>query len=100
MQFEKKIIVMSTATLNNLLEYLYGTLTPDNMRWVGRHLIEHADKEDSSLKPYTIEELHARIDKAEREIAAGLGTSHEEVMRRCREKIALKKQEIEMAETI
>ena len=47
------------------------------------------------LKPYTMEELHARIDKAEREIAAGLGTPHEEVMRRSREKLARKKQELD-----
>ena len=43
---------------------------------------------EETLKPYTIEELHARIDKAEREIAAGLGTPHEEVMRRSRERLA------------
>ena len=60
--------------------------------------ISHSDEE--SLKPYTIEELHARIDQAEREIAAGLGTPHEEVMRRSREKIAKKKQELEMAKAI
>ena len=90
---------MSTSTLNNLLEYLYGTLTPDNMRWVGKHLIEYADK-DENLKPFTMEEIHARIDKAEREIAAGLGTPHEEVMRRSREKLARKRQELEIAEVV
>ena len=31
---------MSTATLTSLLDYLYGTLSPNNMRWVGEHLIE------------------------------------------------------------
>ena len=72
---------MSTATLNNLLEYLYGTLTPDNMRWVGEHLIEHAEKEEN-LKPYTIEELHARIAESERQIAAGQCKPIEEVFRR------------------
>ena len=72
---------MSTATLNNLLEYLYGTLTPDNMRWVGKHLIEHAEKEET-LKPYTMEELHARIDESEREFAEGKCKPIEEVFRR------------------
>ena len=38
--------IMSTATLSSLLEYLYGTLSPSNMRWVGEHLIEHAKKEE------------------------------------------------------
>ena len=33
---------MSTATLTSLLEYLFGTLSTSNMRWVGEHLIEQA----------------------------------------------------------
>jgi hypothetical protein len=40
------------------------------------------------LKPYTLEELHAMIDAAEAEIAAGIGTPHEEVMREMDEEIA------------
>ncbi|MBQ9473951.1 MAG: hypothetical protein IJU81_06040 [Bacteroidales bacterium] len=63
---------MSTALLNNLLEYLYGTLSPSNMRWVAGHLIEHAKKvEEASLKPYTMDEINARIDQAERDSAEG-----------------------------
>ena len=58
----------------------------------------HSRKEQ--LKPYTIEELHARIDQAERESAAGGGIPHEEVMRRSREKLARKKKELEMADAI
>jgi hypothetical protein len=46
---------MSTATLNNLLEYLYGTLSPSNMRWVGEHLIEYAKKQEEPMTPYTME---------------------------------------------
>ena len=46
---------MSTATLTSLLDYLYGTLSPNNMRWVGEHLIEYAKKEESEqLRPYTM----------------------------------------------
>ena len=37
---------MSIATLTNLLEYLYATLSPNNMKWVGEHLIERAEKEE------------------------------------------------------
>ena len=33
---------MSTATLTSLLDYLFGTLSTSNMRWVGEHLIEQA----------------------------------------------------------
>lgn len=35
----------------------------------------------STPKPYTMEEIHARIDQAEREIAAGLGIDSEEMIR-------------------
>ena len=31
---------MSETTLSSLLEYLYGTLTPSNMRWMAKHLME------------------------------------------------------------
>ena len=89
---------MSTATLNNLLEYLYGTLTPDNMRWVGKHLIEHADKEET-LKPYTMEEIHAMIAESEADIAAGRTISHEEMMRQWEEEIA-REEALEMAEAV
>ena len=85
--------------MNNLLEYLYGTLSADNMRWVGEHLIEHAKMEEP-LKPYTMEEINAMLDEAEADFAAGKGIPHEESMRRWREKIALKKQELEMVAAV
>ena len=85
---------MSTTALEGLLSYLYGTLSPSNMRWVGEHLIEYAKKEqDEQLHPFTMEELNARIDQAEAEIAAGLGTPHEEVMREMDEEIERWEQE-------
>ena len=91
---------MSTATLTSLLDYLYGTLSPSNMKWVGEHLIEYAKKEeDEHLRPFTMEELNARIDQAEAEIAAGLGTPHEEVMREMDEEIERWEQETLQLET-
>ena len=39
----KNIQTMSEATLQGLLDYLYSTLTPDNMRWMATHLMEHAN---------------------------------------------------------
>ena len=42
---------------------------------------EETEDEEYSLHPFTKEELNARIDEAEAEIAAGIGTSHEEMMR-------------------
>ena len=92
---------MSTATLSNLLEFLYGTLTPSNMKWLGEQLIEHARSEEENLKSYTMEEIDAMIDEAEAEIAAGKGTSHEEVMREWDEEIArMEQEELEMAEAV
>ena len=73
---------MSSSTLNSLLEYLYGTLSSSNMRWVARHLVERAGQQESQqLKPYTMEELNTRIDKAEADSAAGRYRSDEEVFR-------------------
>ena len=93
---------MSTATLSGLLEYLYGTLTPGNMRWVGEHLIEHAqkeEKEEEALRPYTLEEINTMLDEAEADFDAGLGIPHEEVMRKWKERLA-RKEQFEMAEAV
>lgn len=92
---------MSTVALEGLLNYLYGTLSPSNMRWVGEHLIEYAKKEqDERLRPYTMAELNARIDQAEANVAAGKTITHEESMRRWKEKIARKKLDLEMADAV
>lgn len=92
---------MSTTALQGLLEYLYGTLTPSNMRWVADHLIEHADRaEKSGLRRFSMEEVDAILDEAEAEIAAGIGTSHDEVMREWDEEIARMEQEYDMAEAV
>ena len=58
-----------------------------------------ADDEEYSLRPFTMEELNARIDQAEAEIAAGLGTPHEEVMREMDEEIERWEQEALQLET-
>ena len=82
---------MSTATLSSLLDYLYGTLTPSNMRWVGEHLIEYAKKEEepSALDRYTKAELNSMLDKAEADFKAGLGITSEEVWREVDNEFAL-----------
>jgi predicted transcriptional regulator len=56
---------------------------------------------EENLKPYTMEEINAMIDESEAEIAAGLGTPHEEVMREWDEEIArMEQEELEMAEVV
>ena len=91
---------MSEATLTSLLEYLYGTLSPSNMRWVGEHLIQFADSEENQ-KPYTMEEIHAMIEASQADIAAGKTYSHDDVMREWDEEMALLEQaELKYAEAI
>ena len=71
---------MSTTALSGLLDYLYGTLTPNNMRWVGEHLIEYAKKEEEEqLKPFTMEEIDNMLDEAEAAFEAGDYLTQEEV---------------------
>lgn len=69
---------MSTATLENLRDYLYGTLSPDNMYWLAEELMEQAKKEKEQLRPYTKVEINAMLDQAEADFAAGLGIPDEE----------------------
>lgn len=92
---------MSEATLTSLLEYLCGALTPSNRLWLAEHLIANAKTEVDTLKPYTMEEINTMLDEAEAEIAAGVGSSHEEVMREWDDEIArLERKEHEMAEAV
>ena len=56
---------MSTATLQNLLDYLKSTLSSSNMLWLSERLQECAkEKTEQNPKPYTIEELHSRITQS------------------------------------
>ena len=62
---------------------------------------DKADDEEYSLRPFTMEELNARIDQAEAEIAAGLGTPDEEAWDDLEEEFALlEKEEREMEEVL
>ena len=81
---------MSKATLQSLLDFLYGMLSPSDMRWIAAQLVEQADAED--LKPYTIEELHQMVAASEREIAAGLCQDSEDVFRELEEEFAKEEQ--------
>lgn len=87
---------MSEATLSNLLEYLYDTLTPSNMQWLGKHLIEHANP---AIKPYTMDELNARIDQSERDSNEGKVYDFDAVMQEIDKEFALE-EELEMAEAV
>ncbi len=70
------------APLTGLLEYLYATLSPNSMRWLGEHLIEHAQ---SAVQPYTMAEIDAMLEESERDFEAGRCYSTEQVLQMCRE---------------
>ena len=92
---------MSETTLSNLLEYLYSTLTPSNMRWMAEQLKERATVEEESVRPYTMEEIHAMLEASQADIAAGRTYSHEDVMREWDEEIALlERKELKYAEAV
>ncbi len=79
---------MSTATLNGLLEYLYATLTPSNQKWLGEHLIEHAEKIEDPILPYSMEEIDAMLEESERDFEEGRCYSTEEAIQMCKEEIS------------
>ena len=70
------------APLTGLLEYLYATLSPNSMRWLGEHLIEHAQ---SAVQPYTMAEIDAMLEESERDFEAGRCYSTKQVLQMCRE---------------
>ena len=77
---------MSTQALTGLRDYLTGTLSVADMKWLVKELTEYAKKEEFPLKRYTMEEINAMLDE-------GKGTPHEEVMREWDEEIARMEQE-------
>ncbi|MBR5706797.1 MAG: hypothetical protein IKX55_04405 [Bacteroidaceae bacterium] len=73
---------MSTATLQGLLDYLTDTLSTSNLLWLSERLTDYAKKnEKQELKPYSMEEIRARMEIAESELSAGLGIDSEEMIR-------------------
>lgn len=54
---------------------------------------------ESELRPYTIEEINARIDQAEKESALGLGIDTEEMLREMDEELS-REEKLEMAATL
>ena len=90
---------MSTTTLTNLRDYLYGTLTPANMLWLSEQLADYAKKQDVyPFKHYTMDEINAMIDQSERDSAAGLGQDSEEMFSELEEEFA--REELEMVEAV
>ena len=75
-----------TVSIENLWMFIKSmSLSADNQRWLAERLIESSKEKNSSVQPYTIEELNRRIDKAEQSIANGRVIIHAEVMNRMNE---------------
>ena len=72
---------MSTATLTNLRDYLTGTLSTANMLWLSEQLADYAKKAEAPCR-LTLKEMNDILDRAEAEIAAGIGTPDEETWRK------------------
>ena len=70
--------MMSKEALCNLRDYIRLTLSPEDIWWLTEELTPRAEE---NLPPYTREEIDARIDEAERDIAEGRVYDHEDVMR-------------------
>jgi len=73
---------MKKEALDGLLSYLLETLTPDEMRYLGEELRWHSDDNDPRFRPYTMEEVNAMLDEAEKEIAEGNTVSNDESFRK------------------
>ena len=81
---------MSTTALAGLLEYLYGMLSPSNMRWVGEHLIEFSKRgESEQVRPYTMEEIDDMLDEAEAAFEAGEYLSNDDVFHHSKEPVSV-----------
>lgn len=95
---QKKGRIMSTATLEGLRDYLFDTLSPNNMLWLSTQLANYAKQKEQ--KPYTIEEIHNRIAQSERNIAEGRVCDFDDAMRELEEGFEFADKKLEMAEAI
>ena len=101
---------MCTVTLNineNQIRQANPSLTTqeDIARWV-QHLLDTciadmaADRREK-LRPYTLEELHARIDKSEQQFATGEYVDFDDMMQELDEEFAREDmKEYELAEAV
>lgn len=63
------------------------TLSPSDITWLTDELIVTLQKQEH-LKPYTMEEINAILDEAERDFEAGLGIDGDDVHRELEEEFA------------
>jgi len=91
---------MSTSTLHGLRDYLYATLTPANMIWLGMQLTEYGHRQEKQQGPFTKEELAARIAQSEQQFAEGKYQDFDEAMDELEKEFAEEDKALEIAEAI
>jgi hypothetical protein len=68
---------MSLETLTSLRDYLYGTLSTENMLWLASQLESYAKSAKKDI--YTKEDIYNIIKEGERQISEGKCKTTEEV---------------------
>ena len=106
---QNNIKIMCTVTLN-IDEAEVRELNPSLTdmasinRWAQRVMddfIASRRRSKEELRPYTMEEINARIDQAERESAAGMGRDFDDFMRELEEEFAEEdRRELAMLEAV
>ena len=91
---------MSTATLSGLRDYLFSTLSPSNMIWLGTQLTEYGHKQSEQLNPYSKEELLARIEESEHQLANGQWQDFDEAMEDLEKEFAEEDRKLGVTEAI
>ena len=91
---------MSTATLSGLRDYLFSTLSPSNMIWLGTQLTEYGHKQSELLNPYSKEELLARIEESEHQLANGQWQDFDEAMEDLEKEFAEEDRKLGVTEAI
>lgn len=89
---------MSKTALTGLLDYLYGTLSTSDMRWVAEHLINEANQQEHQMKRYTIEEILDMVENGRQQIDEGEWISHEDFMHEWEEEIQREEQALALKE--
>lgn len=70
----------------------------ESIQSIGAYAKKSDDDEEYSLRPFTMEELNARIDQAEEDIAAGRVHDFDEAMDELEKEFAREDRELAMAE--
>lgn len=75
----------SDVMLRKMIAYVKSLLAAQQAE---QETAQEKDYDEEQLKPYTMEEINARIDQAERESAAGMGRDFDDFMRELEEEFA------------